>query len=374
MIYINSFFKILIISVLMHLTFCFKNNNQDNLTTISKPDFTVKRGVNISHWLSQSNKNEEERLNYFSEEDMKLIASLGYDHIRLPIDEKNMWDENGIKDTLAFQSLHSAIYWAKNNDLRVIVDLHIVRAHYFNNEYNPLWDDVTEQQKFVNLWRQLSLELKKYPNGLIAYEILNEPVANNAKDWNDLLSETIKEIRLNEPFRTIVLGSNKWQSVDTFQNLKIPEEDSNIILSFHFYSPHVFTHYKAPWSKIGFYNGPIKYPGISINKEDLKEYTKEQISLLEDNVSYSKDFFQDKMQSAIQIAKEYNLQLYCGEFGCFPSTPNKDRMQWYSDIISVFNENNIAWANWDYQGGFGIIDSKTGVINKELIEVLIKDN
>jgi len=31
-----------------------------------------------------------------------------------------------------------------------------------------------------------------------------------------------------------------------------------------------------------------------------------------------------------------------------------DRLKYYEDIVSTFEENNIAWCNWEYKGDFGI--------------------
>ena len=45
------------------------------------------------------------------------------------------------------------------------------------------------------------------------------------------------------------------------------------------------------------------------------------------------------------------------------------RLAWYADIMATFKEFDIAWANWDYKGSFGIVtpDGKeTG-----LVEVLL---
>lgn len=47
----------------------------------------IKRGTNISHRLSQSDRRGSERENFITEKDMDLIAEVGYDHIRLPVDE-----------------------------------------------------------------------------------------------------------------------------------------------------------------------------------------------------------------------------------------------------------------------------------------------
>jgi len=89
--------------------------------------FEIRRGTNISHWLSQSTRRGEERARFFTEKDVELIASLGFDHIRLPVDEEQLWDEAGNKEPEAFALLHSAIGWAQTNKLRIIVDLHILR-------------------------------------------------------------------------------------------------------------------------------------------------------------------------------------------------------------------------------------------------------
>ena len=45
--------------------------------------FTVTRGLNISHWLSQSQVRGAARVRYFTEKDVKYIASEGFDHVRI---------------------------------------------------------------------------------------------------------------------------------------------------------------------------------------------------------------------------------------------------------------------------------------------------
>ena len=60
--------------------------------------FVINRGTNISHWLSQSDRRGEARKAWFTEQDVAFIASLGFDHIRIPIDEEQMWDEQGNKE------------------------------------------------------------------------------------------------------------------------------------------------------------------------------------------------------------------------------------------------------------------------------------
>src|SRR5438128_9994467 len=68
-------------------------------------EFVFKRGTNISHWLSQSNARGEQRRNYFTAKDVKYLADLGFDHIRIPVDEEQLWKENGQQDEEGFSLL-----------------------------------------------------------------------------------------------------------------------------------------------------------------------------------------------------------------------------------------------------------------------------
>ena len=142
-------------------------------TKETKDEYTISRGVNISHWLSQSRTRGEDRAAFFTEKDVAFIAGIGYDHIRIPIDEEQMWDEEGNKETEAFQLLHNALNWCKSHGLRAIVDLHIIRSHHFISDSNTLWSNPEEQEKFIQLWIDLSDELEDYPEAEVAYELMN---------------------------------------------------------------------------------------------------------------------------------------------------------------------------------------------------------
>lgn len=96
--------RIYLLSVLLVLAaFSGCNSNVDQSSEKGNDnDFTIKRGTNISHWLSQSKRRGQERLEFFTEDDVEYIARLGFDHIRIPIDEEQMWNEQGAKEEEAF--------------------------------------------------------------------------------------------------------------------------------------------------------------------------------------------------------------------------------------------------------------------------------
>jgi endoglucanase len=233
--------------------------------------------------------------------------------------------------------------------LRVVLDLHIIRSHYFNAQENPLWTKKEEQDKLIRLWKDLSSTVRKWPNSMFAYELMNEPVAKDNEQWNILLARIADSIRSWEKERTLVIGSNRWQSVNTFDQLKVPSGDKNILLSFHFYEPFYLTHYKASWTPLKNFEGQVQYPGqIVVNGKSIEE-----------KKIYNRDTLEKMMSKAFKLADSLGLPLYCGEFGVIDGSPEDAKMAWYKDMVAIFENHNIAYANWNYKAGsFGIVDAQ----------------
>jgi len=372
----KKYFKIVQYSIIIFMIMITIRSFGQNSQKSDVVKFEVKRGTNIAHWLSQSERRGEERKHFFTKSDIKAIVNMGFDHIRLPIDEEQMWDENGKRYEEAFNLMENCMDWCSQYGLKVIVDLHILRSHHFNAEEKPLWTDISEQEKFFDLWRDLSRTLKKYPNHLLAYELMNEAVADDHESWNKLLTLAFSAIRELEQERTIVIGSNRWQSVETFDALKVPLNDKNILLSFHFYKPFLLSHYKASWTDLKEYKGPVHYPGIILAKKEFKNLSDNVKPFVEKwvDVEFNKDVLLETWQKPIQKAKELGLPLYCGEFGIISDAPTKDSMIWYKDMIQLFEETGVGYANWNYKSDeFGLIGND-GVKNQELITVVSGKN
>ena len=339
--------------------------------------FEIHKGLNASHWLSQTEIRGAQREEYMQAKDFENIAHMGFDHVRLPVDEMHLWDEKGQRHEEAFKLLHFGIEQCIKNKLRVIVDLHVLRSHHFNASNgegaNTLWTSTQAQQDFIKFWIQLSAELKQYPNSMVAYEPMNEAVAPTHEDWNKIINWVITEIRKLEPERTIIMGSNMWQQTATFPFLNVPKGDKNIILSFHDYSPLPFTHYKAPWTAWKAYDGAVVYPGVVIDSTNLKGFDERTTKELKNFIAYyDQKTMEAKIMTAVNVADSLHLQLYCGEFGCFPTTPLEMRIKWYNDMIAIFNKHNIAFSHWNYKNDFPVVDATTLKPIDEIVSILIK--
>ena len=328
--------------------------------------FSINRGTNISHWLSQSESRGEERRRWFTLDDVQRIAGWGFDHIRLPIDEEQMWSQTGTRQAEAFDLLSSAVEWCDRAGLRIIVDLHILRSHHFNDQGTPsLFTDPVARNQFADLWLDLSQFLGGYPNDLVAYELLNEAVAPTPEDWNATWRVAFDAVRGREAERTIVLGSNQFNQWQSFPHLAVPEDDA-LILTFHYYNPMFITHYTAKWWRDGgSYSGPIRYPGRPI--PDSQHIAVERLKaegLEGENRHFDREVMRADMLVPHEGATRTGHPLYCGEFGCYNQTPDDIREAWYRDIAGCFRELGVSWANWDYKGSFGLLDAdgnETGV-------------
>ena len=342
-------------------------------------NFKIKRGTNVSHWLSQSEARGEMRRLHIQEEDFARLERLGFDFVRIPIDEVQFWDEKGNKLPEAWTLLTNALNWAGKHHLRAIVDLHIIRSHYFNavneggSSANTLFTSEKAQQDLINLWYQLSDALKGYSNDWVAYEFMNEPVADDHEQWNQLVAKVHKALRAREPQRTLVVGSNRWQGYETMKYLKVPQGDKNIVLSFHYYNPMLLTHYTAWWTPIGKYKGKIHYPGIMVSKEDYDAAPADIKAELEPYTRQVWDInkIREDFRDAIAVAKKYGLQLFCGEWGIYENTDRELGYQWTKDMLTVFNEFNIAWTTWCYDADFGFWDQQHDCYkDKPLVDLL----
>ena len=120
----KNVFKLSMIAMALFLsTACFAQAGKVN-------NFRIKRGTNVSHWLSQSEQRGEARRLHIQEDDFARLEELGFDFVRIPIDEVQFWDEKGNKLPEAWDLLNNALDWSRKHNLRAIVDLHIIRSHY----------------------------------------------------------------------------------------------------------------------------------------------------------------------------------------------------------------------------------------------------
>lgn len=338
-----------------------------------------QKGVNLGGWISQFDKYDEKHFEEFiTEKDIEYIASLGFDHVRVPVDYNVLETEDAQIIESGFTYLENCRSWAEKYGLNMLIDLH----ECYGYSFDPLKKDMDRakffydeelQERFLNLWTEIADRFKDFPNQ-VAFEPLNEVVLEEvAEAWNTLLGKYIRMMRSIVPNSYIVVGGVCYNNVLSVPLLNVPL-DSKIVYNFHCYEPMIFTHQGAYWVEDMPSDFRIEYP------KTLEEYRTKSTELskalagavFKEGISeIGEGFFEDIFAPAIEKANADNVPLYCGEYGVIDLADNKDKIRWLNDIHNVFKKHDIGRALWNYkEKDFGLMDEKFAEIKDEFISTI----
>lgn len=332
----------------------------------------LKRGINLGGYLSQCVHSMEHYKSFIGEEDIKRIADWGFDHVRLPIDYEVLENEDGSEREEGYQFVYNTVDWCMKYKLNIILDLHKAPGYDFNHAGNSaennFFTSEALQNRFVNLWVNIVKHFWGYDN--VAFELLNEVVEkDNVELWNALIKRTVTAIRKIAKSSPIIYGGIQWNSATTLKYLEKPL-DKNIIFTFHFYEPLLFTHQKAHWVEKMDKKKDVFYP------DDMETYKEESAKLGEQGLTVSEstaadigeEFLEQVVEAAITAAADAGVSLYCGEFGVIDQAPVEDTLRWFTTVDEVFKKHQIGFAVWSYKEmDFGITESHYDDIREPLL-------
>lgn len=248
--------------------------------------------------------------------DIALLASFGFNSIRLPmhyalytlpaeqepVKGQQTWIEKG------FALTDSLLAWCRDNKMYLVLDLHAAPGGQGNDlaisDRDPakpsLWQSEANQQKTIALWKKLAARYANEP-WIGGYDIINEP------NWGfqDTADKRGIQERLNAPLRKLMQEiTQAIREVDQKHIIIIegngfgnnyhgvlPPWDDNMVLSFH---------------KYGNFN------------------TKEAI------------------QYFLSLREQYNMPLWLGESG-------ENFNTWFTEAIKLAEEEGIGWAWWQHK-------------------------
>ncbi len=189
--------------------------------------------------------------NYITEDDIKLMAKMGYNSVRIPINARLFLEEGpGLKwvDT-GFEWLDKCIDWCEKHRIYAFIDLHGAPGGQTGANIDDCIDDVPRlfvdqacYDKGIALWEKLA---QRYKDRWIVggYDLLNEPIRPVRFEGDtDLLyllprlkafyKDTIAAIRRIDQKHLITLEGHYWASTtDIFDEVY----DDKMVLHFHRY-------------------------------------------------------------------------------------------------------------------------------------------
>lgn len=191
------------------------------------------------------------RENYITEDDIGLMAQMGYNSVRIPINARLFVQEGPGIHFLeeGFSLLARVVDWCEKYRLYAFLDLHGAPGGQTGTNIDDSIDDqcrlFIDQDQFdkgLALWEELA---KRYSNRWIVggYDLLNEPIRptyeeeeNNLDKYLPRLVEfyerCIERIRLHDFRHIISLEGHHWA---TSQEVFTHVYDSKMIIHFHRY-------------------------------------------------------------------------------------------------------------------------------------------
>lgn len=337
------------------------------------------KGINLGGWISQFAEYDIEHFeNFITESDIKDIAELGFDHVRVPVDYNVLEDEEGNPIETGFAYLTNCLKWCEKYNLNMVIDLH----ECYGYSFDPLKKDMDRekffyddelQARFLKLWTRIAETFKAYPDR-VAFEPLNEVVLIDVADaWNVVIKKYIETVRAICPDHYIIIGGVCYNNVMSVPMLENPHDDK-VAFNFHCYEPLIFTHQGAYWVENMDHDFRIGYPK---SVEEYRELSRQLSNDLSGAIFSEKctvmgpGFFEDIFAPAVATAKDYNVPLYCGEYGVIDLADNNDKIRWLKDIHAAFDKYGIGHALWNYrEKDFGLVDESFASVKDEFISCL----
>lgn len=263
------------------------------------------------------------------------------------------------ENKLGLEAADKMVEWALANNLNVIIDLH-------HTEFDNSVPNAAATARIAWLWKEIATRYKDTNPEKVFFELRNEPHDIKAEEWRVQANELIKIVRQIAPKHTLIVGFHDWNSRTAMIESE-PFEDSNIIYTFHYYDPFIFTHQGATWSSEGL--PELKGVPFPWSKErEIKTPETAKGKWVESQIKdYRKDSQSDKMFADLKAAKNWSekkkVPIFVGEFGSFSNFATlEDRCRHAEAVYSALGKLQIPNAWWEWDGGFTMFEKGTNKI------------
>jgi endoglucanase len=301
---------------------------------------TLRRGVNVLGYdpIWQDPARARFKARHFAE-----IRAGGFDFVRVNLFGFKAMDAQNRLEPKWLERLDWVVREAKAAGLSVILDEH---------DFNACAENVPAcRPRLAAFWRQVAARYRDEPAS-VYFELLNEPFgALDAETWNGLFAELLAIVRETNPSRTVIIGPARWNNFAELPNLRLPPEDRNILVTFHYYDPFRFTHQGASWTDL------TQLRGVTWGSES-------------DRQQLRADFARVK-----QWSRENDRPILLGEFGAYDKsgTPMEMRAAYTDAVAREAEADGFAWAYWQFDSDFVVWDMARDQWVKPILDALVPE-
>ena len=274
-----------------------------------------------------------------------LVKQAGFNAVRVP----TRWTAHaGMEppyavDPAFFERVDWVVAQALERDLVVVLNLH----HFDGDIYEA---PSQHKERFLAIWKQISEHYADQPDGLY-FELFNEPYGSfsTTSAWNTMAAEAVQIVRNTNPKRIIIVGPGQWNSYRELYGLQLPENDRNLIVTFHYYEPFHFTHQGAEWAE-----GSEAWMGTT--------WTATKTEMFEVERAFAQ---------VRKWADTARRPIFMGEFGAYSKADLESRARWTDFVAREAEKQGFSWAYWEFGAGFGVYDREKQAWNEEIRKALI---
>ncbi|MFN7913962.1 MAG: cellulase family glycosylhydrolase [Vicinamibacterales bacterium] len=327
----------------------------------------LRRGVNLSDWFRQvadeRHFDTDRAARAVTRADLDRLRALGIDHVRLAVNPAPLFraaEADRIPaDQLAV--VDGAVRLVLEAGLAVQIDLQPDQG--FKRQLTN--DRFVEQ--FADFWRALAAHFADTDPERVFLEIINEPELGDPYRWYGVQTRLAAAIREGAPRHTIIATGAQYSDEDDllFQQ---PLRDPNVIYTFHFYQPFLFTHQGATWSEYywHFLKG-VPWPARREEARAAAAAVPDPLHRLAVERYGESHWGRERVDFEIgQVrawADRYRVPVICNEFGVYrQNAAEGERVAWLRDVRRALEQQGLGWTAWDFDGTFGIATRRDGVL------------
>lgn len=253
----------------------------------------------------------------------------GADVVRKWIEARELRDEIGFDREM--RRIARYLDEARRHGLAVVLTLN---ASAFapdadtDHERNAFWSDPGLPGRAAAVWGRIAGALFEHRDAIYAYDLCNEPLdrdqmPNPPRQWRAAALAALAAIRAVDPSTWIMYEPGPGGSHEGFTDLR-PLPDARVIYSFHYYTPHEFTH-----------QGIHDIAGTDL----ARPYAERRIRHTE-----TPEGLRRRLRPVTEFQRRFGVPVFVGEFSVVRWAPREDAENYLAALIAVFAENGWSWC------------------------------
>ncbi len=180
------------------------------------------------------------------EEDFRLIAGLGFNFVRVPMDYRR-WIADGDWlriDERKLGAIDTLVALGAKYGVHVCLNFHRAPGYTVAKPAEPrsLWTDAEAQAVCARQWAAFARRYRGVPNARLSFNLFNEPAGVGEPEYFAVVERVVAAIRAEDPQRLIICDGLDYGGAPP-RSLR----SLGVALSTRGYRPMTVSHYRASW-------------------------------------------------------------------------------------------------------------------------------